>query len=217
MQDSSYMASKSSLLIGFKSSLYSYFCFLDISIIRDLLKFPTTMVGLSIPPVVLLNFYFMCFKAILLDPISLTLCFTGNKILSSVESSFTSNHSITCLPAFVASVERFAVCRTVSCFNSETLIKCMLNLVLASRSISFLFIFSIHGTVCRIWKISLDSPASPLVCLIGSLLHLLTFEFQPLYFFIFEIRFFSNIFGHFQTSFIACHFSNHIWMFYSPM
>lgn len=90
MQDSSYMASKSSLLIVFKSSLYFYFCFLDISIIRDLLKFPTTMVRLSIPPVVLLNFYFMCFKAILLDPISLTLCFTGNKILSSVESSFLS-------------------------------------------------------------------------------------------------------------------------------
>lgn len=67
---------------------------------------------------------------ILLDAIYFTLCFTRNKTLSSVENSFLWLLVIVMhiFWLFVASVEKLAVCRLMSGFNSEILTKCMLNL-----------------------------------------------------------------------------------------
>lgn len=104
VQDPLYVASKSSLLIVFKSSVYLLtvlFCW-HVNY-QDLLTFPTTMVGLSIFSCSSINFYFICFKAILLNAYIFNIIFywEQNSFISWELFSLTSNYIIPCLLASV--------------------------------------------------------------------------------------------------------------------
>lgn len=86
------------------------------------------------------------FQAILLDAYKFNnIIFLGTKYFYQLRVSLTSDYIVQCLLASVAVGEMFTVCGTWSWFKFKTLLKCMLNLIIASRFSSFLFYFSYLG------------------------------------------------------------------------